>query len=310
MHIAVVGMGALGCVYGVRLATRAAVDVTFVVRPGRSPHPLRLSRIDGDGASDELPSPATDTRIPEHTDAVLVCVRAEQLDASLDALLVAAPGIPIVMLTPLLPHDWERLVRTHGSRLLAAIPGVVAYMTDDGRLRYWLPRLAPTLIDQTSPQPPEITELVSALCRAGLPARTELGVRETNPAITLSFVPLMMGIDAAGGIDALMAESELLRTVLDAVSEARVLASTIGKAPAWVDMLAAFLGPSMLKVGLVLARRRSPEALAYVEDHFGRKLHAQNVVMARAIVDLCREKGTRADALSSLLTRLERVPAG
>jgi hypothetical protein len=53
-----------------------------------------------------------------------------------------------------------------------------------------------------------------------------------------------------------------------------------------------------------LSRKRYPEAFAYVEDHFGRKLHAQNLVMAKAMVDLAHEKRSPHDALDALLTRL------
>ena len=90
MHVAIIGMGALGRVYGVRLALRAACSVTFVVRTGHAAVPLSLTRIDGDHASEALSSPTLDTRVPADADVVLVCVRAEQLDASLDAVLAGS----------------------------------------------------------------------------------------------------------------------------------------------------------------------------------------------------------------------------
>jgi Ketopantoate reductase PanE/ApbA len=304
MHVAIVGMGALGRVYGVRLALRAGTGVTFVVRPGRGPVPLRIQRIDGDALAEELRTPSVETRIPKQTDVVLVCVRAEQLDDSLDALMAAAPDIPIVMLTPLLPHDFERLTRVHGPRVRAGMPGVVAYMKGD-ICRYWLPKVAPTLIDAAKPVPHAAEELARALSSAGFAGRLELGVHETNPATTVSFIPLAMGIDAAGGIDALLGDRALLKTTLDAVSEGLALAGRIGRTPAWIDMLARFAGPMSLKIGIGLAKSRAPEALAYVEEHFGRKLHAQNVAMARSIVALADEKGTGAVALRALLGRLE-----
>ena len=79
----------------------------------------------------------------------------------------------------------------------------------------------------------------------------------------------------------------------------------MGKAEAWASPLLRFVGPMTLKVGIGLARSRAPEAVAYVEQHFGRKLHAQNVVMARRIVDLAVERGTPHEALRKLLERLE-----
>jgi hypothetical protein len=70
-----------------------------------------------------------------------------------------------------------------------------------------------------------------------------------------------------------------------------------------------FVGKRMLRVGAKLGKSRSPEAFAYVELHFGRKLHAQNVAMARAMVDLAKTKGTPFVATSALLARLEGVVA-
>jgi ketopantoate reductase len=307
MHVAIIGMGALGRVYGARLVTHASASVTFVVRPTRAAapsEPVRITRIDGDGAKNELATPTLEVAIPAHADAVLVSVRVEQLDDALDALLAGAPDVPIVMLTPMLPHDLGRLTAKHGARLRAGMPGVVAYVTPDGGCRYWLPKVAPTLIDAAPPVPTAVEELARALATAGFAGRLELGVHESNPATTLSFIPLAMGVDAAGSIDQLLADRTLLKIALDAVDEGLTLARRIGKTPAWLDVLARFAGPIALKVGIGIARSRAPEALTYVDEHFGRKLHAQNVVMARAIVALAEEKGTPADALRALIGRL------
>jgi ribosomal protein L31E len=56
---------------------------------------------------------------------------------------------------------------------------------------------------------------------------------------------------------------------------------------------------------VALARARAPEAVAYVEQHFGRKLHAQNVAMGTRIVELAKQKGTRRSAIEHLLERLK-----
>jgi 2-dehydropantoate 2-reductase len=311
MHVAIIGLGALGRVYGTRLVALGGVAVTFVVRPARlaaPPAPIRITRIDN-GATHELDAPALDVAVPPHADVVLVCVRVEQLDASFDELLTAVPEVPVVMLTPMLPPDLARLTQTHGSRLRAAMPGVVAYENPGGECRYWLPKVAPTLIDAAPPVPPVVNELASALAVAGFGGRLELGVHEANPATTLALVPLAMGVDAAGSVDLLLADRALLRIALDAVGEGLVLAAKIGQVPSWLDLLTRFAGPTALKLGMGLARTRAPEAIVYVDAHFGRKLHAQNVVMARAIVALAHEKGTPSKALEALLAQLEAIPA-
>jgi hypothetical protein len=306
MHVAIIGMGALGRVYGVRLACRAACTVTFVQKPGRASVALRVTRVDGDGVTEDVPLPTVSTIVPAAASVVLVCVRAEQLDAALDRTLEgAAPGVPIVMLTPVLPRDLDRLTGVHGARVRVAMPGVVAYDAEDGACRYWLPRVAPTLIDAAEPIPDAVRELSRALSMAGFGGQLELGVRETNPATTVSFIPLAMGVDAAGGVDALLGDRALLRIALDAVAEGLALAARIGQTPTWVGLLARFAGPTSLKVGMAIARSRAPEALTYVEAHFGRKLHAQNVAMAREIIALADERKTAATSLRLLLARFE-----
>jgi ketopantoate reductase len=309
VHVAIVGAGALGRVYGVRLAKRSPSSVTLVVRKGRvmDRSPLRIVRIDGDGAADVWEEPTLATDVPGHTDVILVTVRVEQLDASLDGLLESSAAAPVVVLTPMMPPEFERLRSRHGTRILAAMAGVVAYVNAEGVCRYWLPRLAPTLIDEPRPPVPVVLELVKDLETAGIAARLDLGVHESNPATTVTLMPLALGIDAAGSIDALLADRALSGTALAAVREGMELSRRIGKAAVWVDAFASYAGPTMLKIGAALARRRYPEAFAYVEDHFGRKLHAQNVVMGRAIVDLAKAKGTPHEALDTLLERLERI---
>jgi hypothetical protein len=234
-------------------------------------------------------------------------VRVEQLDPALDAVLAATGDVPLVTLTPLLPHDLDALQAAHGARVRVAMPGVVSYVTREGVCRYWLPRVAPTLVDATPPIEDAVRELVSRLATAGFGGKLEAGVRDTNPATTIAFIPLAMGVDAGGGVDALLADRALLRTALAAVAEGLELAGRIGKTPGWVGLLTRFAGPTSLKVGIALAKARYPEALAYVEEHFGRKLHAQNVAMARGIVELAEAKGSRSEALRALLGRLEAV---
>jgi len=125
-----------------------------------------------------------------------------------------------------------------------------------------------------------------------------------NVATTVSFIPLAMALDVAGSIDALLQDHALLALGFDAVDEGRELGRAVGKAEAWASTLLRFAGPLTLKVGVGLARSRAPEALAYVEEHFGRKLHEQNVALAAGMIDLAAQKGTRREALRRLSSRL------
>jgi ketopantoate reductase len=309
MKAAIVGAGALGRVYAARLSQRSSASVTLVVRQGRvALEPVRIERVDGDRAVDTWSTPVTSATIPPDADTVIVTVRGDQLDASLDVLLDATSA-PVVVLTPMMPDDFARLSARHEDRMRAGMAGAVAYVNEKGVCRYWLPRMAATLVDQTSPasapESPALVELVRALEAAGMSARLERGVHELNPATTVSITPAAMGLDAAGSIDALLDDAELLRLTLAAIGEGIELGKRIGKAAGWLTLLMPFVGKRMLKVGVSLARRSSPEAMTYVELHFGRKLHAQNVAMARAIVELARTKGTPHEATGALLARLE-----
>jgi 2-dehydropantoate 2-reductase len=304
LHVAVVGAGALGVVYGTLLRD-AGVRVTFVVRPARAhdDSPFLLERIDGDRAKHAFAAPPRASAVPSDADVILVCVRAEHLDEALVGLL-APVAAPSVFLTPMFPKDVAVLRARLGDRVFPAMPSVVAYAAPEGQVRFWLPGVATTLVEKTTPPRVEIELLVRALNEAGISCRVETGVHETNVATTVTFLPAAMGLDAAGGIDPLMENGELLDLVLQAAAESLAIGKTLGKPAGWSDLFMKFVGPFTLKVGLALARRRAPEAVAYVDLHFGRKLHAQIVRQAEAILELAREKRLPHAALEQLLAKL------
>ncbi len=311
MHAAVVGAGALGCVYGARLAKVARVGLTFVVRPARVATSGRmvLERVDERDDVLALDAPSYAAEVPAHADVVIVCVRGEQLDDALVALLERGPDVPAVMMTPMMPGDYARMRDAMGERVVAAMPGVVAYLREDGVVRYWLPRMAATLLDERPGAGEIVPELARMLTRAGIHAKTEMGVHESNPATTVTFAPLTMALDAGGGVDGLLADRELTRLALRAASEGAELGRRIGAVASWAGVVTKFLNRITLRVGVGIAKLQSPEAVHYVDAHFGHKLHAQNVSMAAAIVALAEEKGTPHAALDALRDRLVAHPA-
>jgi len=306
MHAAVVGAGALGCVYGARLAAKADVGVTFVVRQPRlkTSGAMLLERVDERDDVIALKAPEYATEVPAHADVVLVCVRGEQLDDALAALLLRGPDVPAVVLTPMMPGDYARMRAALGERVVAAMPGVVAYLREDRVVRYWLPRMAPTLLDERKGGPAIVRELATTLTRAGIHSRMEMGVHESNPATTVTFAPLTMALDAGGGVEGLLADAELTKLALRAAEEGAELGRCIGAVASWASILTRFLGRTTLRVGVRLAKLQSPEAVHYVDEHFGHKLHAQNAAMATAMIALAVEKGTRHEALVLLRDRL------
>ena len=204
-----------------------------------------------------------------------------------------------------MPQDHEALLQALPGRLLTGMPSVVSYRNDFGATRYWLPRAATTYLErERGPHPEPGEELRNRLDRAGIAAALDSDVLGRNVATTVSFIPLTMALDAAGGIDSLLADHGLLDLALDAAAEGRELGRTVGKAEPWASTLLRFMGPHLLRMGIGLARSRAPEAVTYVEEHFGRKLHAQNLAMAARMVDLAEGKGVPSVALRELLARM------
>jgi 2-dehydropantoate 2-reductase len=307
MHVCIVGAGRLGRVYGVRLAREANESVSFVVRDGaHDDDAMRIERVDAE--AHVLDRPHRVRAVPGDADITLVCVRAEQIDEALLTLLDEGPHVPAVVLTPMLPHTYARVRDRLGARIVAAMPSVAAYGRDDahgGVTRYWLPRAATTLFEEPrGPHDPALAELVGALDRARIPTRFQLGVHEESPATTIAVVPILAGIDAAGGIEPLLADDALLALTFHAADEASALAARVGSVATWASVLLKFAGPRAIKIGLPLARSRAPEALRYA-DRIAMHSRAQNVALVREAVALAEEKGTPHEALAELAIRLE-----
>lgn len=307
MKIAVVGAGALGAVYGVRLAMIGAHDIAFVVREARAKKggPLSLERIDGNEETHTLDSPRYETAIPSDADVTIVTVRQDQLNDDLVKLL-APSRAPVVILTPMFPDDFSRLVANVGPRIFPTMPSVVSY-DKNGAIRYWLPRSATTQIESDQ-APPALDTLAKALTASGMPAQKKKGVLSENVATMVSFMPIAFALDSAGGVDALLENDELLDLAIDCVKEARELAKKIGQPATWAGLLLRFVGGFTLKTAVALAKRSSPEAVFYVEEHFGRKLHAQNLAMARWMTNAAKTNGVDDERLRVLCNKLEAVP--
>ena len=316
LHVAIVGAGSLGSVFGVRLAGGGAVRVSFVVRSVPNvPEPIRIEQVDG-GAEQTLDAPVRTASVPADADVILVCVRFEQIDVRLGALL-SGTRAPVITMTPIFPQHYEYLESTLGpDRLFPGMPGIVAYERG-GAIRYWLPRMATTLVEQPERRVPVLDAFSQALEASGISSRAQAGVHATNIATTFTFVPVMMGIDVMGSIDLLLADDGALDLVLRAADEARQLGRDYGKPTLWADWFVRFMSRSLLgawapksmvaqslKLGVAFARRRSPEGVAYVEEHFGRKLRAQNLQMAEMMVELFQQRGRSHEAMAELRDRL------
>jgi hypothetical protein len=260
---------------------------------------MRLERAD-DSEVLEWSSPPPVERVSPGSEIAIITVRYEDLDSLAPRL--SDSQATVVVLTPMMPSDRDRLARAVGRPVVSAMPSVLAYQAASA-IRYWLPRVATTWVERRSPSGPEV-ELVHRLSRAGISARIDGDVLARNAATTVSFVPLAMALDVGGGVDGVLGDTALLSLALEAASEGRELGRVLGKAEAWASTLLRFAGPLALRLAVGVVRSRSPEMVTYVETHFGRKLHAQNVAMAERLVNLAMERGTRRKALTKLLERL------
>lgn len=308
MHVCIVGAGALGRVYGVRLAV-AGNDVSFVVRPSRltEEEPFVVELVNG-RRRDTLPSPRRVAEVPKEADVVLLAVKVDQIDDRLASVLASAPHVPVVSVTPLFPQDYEKLATILGKErpLVAAQPGVVAYERDPGIIRYWLPKVAPTLVDADGPAD-VLSRFVEALDAAGVPAKRQAGVRDSNPATTITFFPLVLALDAAGGtVASVLADKDLLKDTFAALKEAQELAAKVGPLASWASLLLKFATPLALKVGIKLAETASPEAVRFVEIHFGHKVHEQHLRLGGYIVELGKRYGVGTGGFERLLGRLRK----
>jgi hypothetical protein len=261
---------------------------------------IRVERVDRAEAI-RWSAPPTTMEAPADADVILACVRYEQL-SSLPAKLGPARA-PVVVLTPMMPADHRRLDAEIGMRLITGMPSVIAYRKDPEVIRYWLPRLGTTWIEARGGDAAEGT-LVLRLERAGIVAQLESGVLARNVATTVSLLPIALALDVAGSVESALDDGELLNLTLEALEEGRDLARMIGRPAAWAVGLAPLLRPVALKVGLTLARSRASEAIRYAEEHFGRKLHAQNVALGEAVLALAQERGARRVALGELVRRV------
>lgn len=305
MHVCVVGAGALGRVYGVRLAV-GGNDVSFVVRPSRlSENDPFVIELIGSRRRDTLPQPRRVADVPSDAEVVLLAVKVDQIDDRLASVLASAPHVPVVSVTPLFPQDYEKLEGILGPDrpLVAAQPGVVAYERDPGIIRYWLPKVAPTLIDAAGPAP-AMPKLVDALNGSEIAAKLQPRIRDCNPATTIAFFPLVLALDAGGGtVAAVLNDKALLKDAFAGLKEAQELAAKVGPLAAWAGLLLKFANPLALKVGIRLAEKAAPEAVRFVEVHFGQKVHEQHLKLGGFILDLARKYGTKTAAIERLLER-------
>lgn len=305
MHVAVVGAGSLGRIYGVCLATHG-VPVTFVVRRSRLEDTVPFVVEDARGGNRRgISHPVRSAEVPLEATVILLAVRVDQIDDALERTLRTAPPVPVVSLTPLLPISRRRVDELVAGRCFPALPSVAGTLDEHGVVRYRVLPRTKTLVESQKGREPAVVELVEALDACGIAADLSEDVGRRNPATTVAFFPLSLGLSQAGSAPALVADRQLLDLSLRACTEAWKLAQTIGPVEPTIA-LARFAGPRSLKALVAVARRFVPEALTYLERHFGQKLQAQHRAMAAEIEQLAAEQGIAMPAFAQLARHTRR----
>lgn len=312
MRIAIVGAGALGRAYGVRLAL-AGEDVRFVVRPARATEtePFVIEQVNGDKERNVLDHPNLVTSVPADSELIVLAVHLDHIvetaaragSTSVPELLAAAPNVPIVSLTPLFPKQIAALEAASKKTVYPGMPGVTGYIDDRGVLRYWVPRLAMTFVDVRAAKT-SVEELARKLTRLGIPTQLEKDVGALNAATTIAFFPFTAALGIAGSVDGVLGDKDLVHAVIESVKDCEALAKKVGRVASWAQILSRFIGPFTLKPGVALARRISPESVRFVEAHFGPKLGLQHAVVGAAILQMGQELGVPMNELQKLLARM------
>ncbi len=298
MRVAIVGAGALGRIYGARLALDGQ-EVTFVVRPNRATEtgPFILEQVTGEKTRVVLDHPDRVTSVPQNADVILLTVHTDQAmeattpsGSTVTELLLAAPNVPIVSLIPLFPKQTRALEAATKKTILPGLPGVTGYLDERGVLRYWVPTSAVTFIDMRA-LGTAAEELARKLTRMHMPTQLERDVAALNAGTTIAFFPFSAALAVGRTIDGVLANKELVSSLIEAAKECDHLAKKVGRVASWAQLLGRFIGPFTLKPGVALARRVAPESVKFVELHFGGKLAHQHAMVGALLLEMGRERG-------------------
>jgi hypothetical protein len=125
-----------------------------------------------------------------------------------------------------------------------------------------------------------------------------------NPATTMTFLPLVLLLDAAGGtVELALQQPALVKLALEAMQECSAAARNVGEVPRWAGLLGRFVGPRALRAGVAIAQRTFPESVLFVEKHFGSKTHVQNVLLAREVSSIGEGLGVAMSCTRQLADR-------
>ncbi|MFS0701964.1 ketopantoate reductase family protein [Cellulomonas sp. 179-A 4D5 NHS] len=172
MRILVVGAGATGGYFGIRLA-QAGRDVTFLVRPERARQLQQrgLTLIRGDDHERIDPVLRTAAELNGAYDVVLLTVKASALESAVEDIAPAV-GAPTVILPFLngMAHLDVLNARFGPNHVLGGLVRVVATLTPDGDIAQLMDLATLTLGEQSGQRTPRVGEVLALLDVEGVGA--------------------------------------------------------------------------------------------------------------------------------------------
>jgi 2-dehydropantoate 2-reductase len=297
VKVLVIGAGALGQVFGVRLAAGGA-KVGYLVRPGReswgggSLYRLRRGRAPVHERLEpyEVMSEARD----EHWDMVWLCVDSTALRGTWTAALRAATGAATVVTIGQDPGDLSTLAEVWPrEQIVQVIPALLAYQAPLGGevpgpgVAYWVPPgSAMGVAGERAPQ------VVAALRAGGLRARpvTRAGAAELTAA---RMIPYIAALEISGW--RLPLKGARLRAAGAAAREAVAVVSArhgrraLASVPSWA------VGPALRVLPWLLPF----DLRRYLEAHFT-KVRAQTRLMLAGWIAEGEARTLPVGALSAL----------
>ncbi len=284
-QVAVVGTGAIGCVYGSRLCASETVHVTLCART-----PFHQMRVETPSGHLEVPVHCvTDPAQVTPVDWILLAVKGHQI-ADVDPWLQALVGPTTVI--AVLQNGVDHIERVRPYAYGATILPTVVYCPTD--------RLAPGHVVQNSPAQLTLPQGETGSGLAALYAGTDIEVDLTDDIVTVMWTKLCINI-AAGPITALTGQGRgaVRRPDVAAVSHALVQeCAAVGRAEG------AQLPDDIADTTVALIQSHPPNGTTsmLVDRRAGRKLETE--VITGAVVRLGKRHGIETPlnwALNALL---------
>jgi ketopantoate reductase len=303
MRALLVGVGAVGTVVHRALEEQKGNEITFLLRPGAQ-KPIRTKILDvrtGALRVRERPMSIESDKVRPIVDAIVLCVRADQLSSALDAIGPVTPETRFLITSPAelsVIHD-----RYPGHIAARFVPTFMAYMQDEVA-HVWQPPLVKSMVQFDDEQSRSFAEEVAkALETGGVPARARPLAQSVDSAGNALNVVLAGYALAQYDADAFANDKRTLGLVGDAISEVLKLDGAPG-----FGMFAKAAAAPLLR-GMLGASGAMPESWRAMWRTHGPKIDGQTRKTIEDILERAKLLNRDVPALAEINTRLQKTPA-